>query len=168
MRIDSIVNQEKEMISKEVKETIKDAAKKLTGYRKRDFIAKVIEDYFNGSARKAEIEIGWKRTCVQTGLHERRTGLICIDNYGARGRQKSEEKLPKLEADIKSLVEGQAQADPKMKSTFAYTQVSARAVREALIVEKGYQAEKLVTRQTIGTVMNRLGYRLKKSKKTNP
>ena len=77
MRIDSIVNQEKEMISKEVKETIKDAAKKLTGYRKRDFIAKVIEDYFNGSARKVEIEIGWKRTCVQTGLHERRTGLIC-------------------------------------------------------------------------------------------
>jgi hypothetical protein len=65
-------------------------------------------------------------------------------------------------------VDGQAQADPKMKSTFAYTQVSARAVREALIVEKGYQAEKLVTRQTIGTVMNRLGYRLKKSKKPNP
>jgi hypothetical protein len=105
---------------------------------------------------------------VETGLHERRTGIICIDNYGARGRQKSEEKQPKLEADIKSLVDGQAQADPKMKSTFAYTQVSARAVREALIVEKGYQKEELVTRQTIGTVMNRLGYRLKKSKKPNP
>jgi hypothetical protein len=42
------------MLSEEVKETIKDAAKKLTGYRKRDFIAKVTEDYFNGSARKAE------------------------------------------------------------------------------------------------------------------
>jgi hypothetical protein len=44
MRIVSIVNQEKEVISEEVKETIKDAAKKLTGYRKRDFIAKVTED----------------------------------------------------------------------------------------------------------------------------
>lgn len=156
------------MLSEEVKETIKDAAKKLTGYRKRDFIAKVTEDYFNGSARKAESVMGWKRTSVQTGLHERRTGIICIDNYGARGRQKSEEKQPKLEADIKSLVDGKAQADPKMKSTFAYTQVSARAVREALIVEKGYQEKQLVSRQTIGTVMNRLGYRLKKSKKPNP
>lgn len=156
------------MFNEEIKATIKDAAQKLTGCRKRDFIAKVTEDYFNGSARKAESVMGWKRTSVQTGLHERRTGLICIDNYGARGRQKSEEKLPKLEADIKSLVDGQAQADPKLKSTFAYTQVSARAVREALIIEKGYQEEKLVTRQTIGTVMNRLGYRLKKSKRQNP
>jgi hypothetical protein len=91
------------MLSEEVKEAIKDAAKKLTGYRKREFIAKVTEDYFNGSARKAESEMGWKRTCMQTGLHERRRGLICMDNYGARGRLKSEEKLPKLEADIKSL-----------------------------------------------------------------
>lgn len=155
-------------ISEEVKATIKDAAKKLTGYRKRDFIAKVTEDYFNSSARKAESVMGWKRTCVQTGLHERRTGLICVDNYGARGRCKSEENQPNLETDIKLLVDGQAQADPKMKSTFAYTQVSARAVREALITEKGYQEEELVTRQTIGTVMNRLGYRLKKSKKLNP
>lgn len=156
------------MLSEEVKETIKDAAKKLTGYRKRDFIAKVTEDYFKGSARKAESVMGWKRTSVETGLHERRTGIICIDNYGGRGRKKSEDKQPKLEADIKSLVDEQAQADPKMKSTFAYTQVSARAVREALIVEKGYQKEELVTRQTIGTVMNRLGYRQKKSKKPNP
>jgi hypothetical protein len=156
------------MFNEEIKATIKDAAKKLTGYRKRDFIAKVTEDYFNGSARKAESVMGWKRTSVQTGLHERRTGLICVDNYEARGRYKSEENLPNLEADIKSLVDGQAQADPKMKSTFAYTQVSARAIREALINEKGYQAEKLVTRQTIGTVMNRLGYRLKKSKRQNP
>jgi hypothetical protein len=156
------------MFNEEIKATIKDAAKKLTGYRKRDFIAKVTEDYFNGSARKAESVMGWKRTSVQTGLHERRTGLICVDNYGARGRYKSEENQTNLEADIKSLVDGQAQADPKMKSTLAYTQVSARAVREALITEKGYQEEELVTRQTIGTVMNRLGYRLKKSKRQNP
>jgi len=59
-------------------------------------------------------------------------------------------------------VDSQSQADPKMQSTFAYTQISARAVREALMLEKGY--EKLVTRQTIGEVMNRMGYRLKKHK----
>jgi len=76
------------MLSEEVKETIKDAAKKLTGYRQRDFIDKVKEDYFNGSARKTESVMGWKRTSVQTGLHERRTRIICIDNYGGRGRQK--------------------------------------------------------------------------------
>jgi hypothetical protein len=49
-----------------------------------------------------------------------------------------------------------------MQTTFRYTQISARAVRESLMSEKGY--EKLVTRQTIGEVMNRMGYRLKKHK----
>jgi len=62
--------------------------KKLTGYRKRDFMAKVAEDYFAGSARKAETVFGWSRKSVQLGLHERRTGLRCVDNYGARGRHK--------------------------------------------------------------------------------
>ena len=150
------------MLSEEVKATFKDAAKKLTGYRKRDFMAKVVEDYFEGSGRKAETVMGWKRTSVKLGLNERRTGLICMDNYGARGRHKSEKKLPNLEEDIKELVDFQSQAAPKMQSTFAYTQISVRAVREALMSEKGY--EKLVTRQTIGEVMNRMGYRLKKHK----
>lgn len=155
------------MLTEEVKITIKDAAKKLTGYRKRDFMAKVAEDYFAGSARKAESIMGWKRTSVQLGLEERRTGITCIDNYRARGRHKTEDILPNLESDIRSLVDGEAQADPKMKSTFAYTQVSARAVREALVKEKSYEEEKFVSIQTIGVVMNRLGYRLKKSKKQN-
>jgi Rhodopirellula transposase DDE domain len=157
-----------EMLSEAVKETLEDAAKKLTGHRKRDFMAKVAQDYLNSSARKAESVFGWKRTSVQTGLHERRTGLICLDNYRARGRHKSERVLPNLVADIRSLVDALSQADPQMKSTLVYTQISARAVRFALITEKGYEEEKFVTKQTIGTVMNRIGYRLKKSKKPNP
>jgi hypothetical protein len=156
------------MLSEPVKVTIKDAAKKLTGYRKRDFIAKVSEDYFDGSARKAETVFGWDRRTVQLGLHERRTGIVCVDNYQARGRHKSEEKLPHLEADIRSLVDAKAQADPKFQSTFLYARISARAVREALISEQGYAEAQLPTRQTIGEILNRMGYRLKKHKKPNP
>jgi hypothetical protein len=65
-------------------------------------------------------------------------------------------------------VDAKSQADPKMKSTFLYTKVSAREIREALVTEKGYEEEQFVTRQTIGLVLNRLGYRLKKSKKQSP
>jgi hypothetical protein len=61
--------------------TFKDASKKLTGYRKREFMAKVTQDYFDGSARKAESVMGWNRRSVQLGLHEGRTGLRCVDNY---------------------------------------------------------------------------------------
>jgi hypothetical protein len=61
------------MLTNTIKSTFKDAAKKLTGKSKRDFMAKVAEDYFHGSARKAETALGWCRHSVQLGLHERRT-----------------------------------------------------------------------------------------------
>ncbi len=55
------------MLDETVKLTLKDAAQKLTGPRKRAFMAKVAEDYFGGSARKAESRLGWKRQSVQLG-----------------------------------------------------------------------------------------------------
>ena len=121
------------MLNDTIKLTIKDAAKKLTGNQKRDFIAKVAEDYCNSSARKAETVFGWCRHSVQLGLHERRTGIICVDNYRARGRHKSEEKLPNLKEDILSLVDVQAQADPKFQSTFLYARISAASSKRSTL-----------------------------------
>ncbi|MBD2248721.1 hypothetical protein [Nostoc sp. FACHB-888] len=51
-------------------------------------MAKVTEDYFDSSARIAETVLGWNRHSVQLGLDERRTGIVCVDNYQARGRHK--------------------------------------------------------------------------------
>lgn len=155
------------MLNDTIQLTFKDAAKKLTGQRKREFIAKVTEDYFDGSARRAETVLGWCRHSIQLGLHERRTGIMCVDNYQARGRHKSEKILPNLEADIHQLVDTQSQAEPKLRSTFLYARISARAVREGLISEMSYSESQLPTRQTIGEILNRMGYRLKKLKKQN-
>lgn len=156
------------LLNDTIKSTFQDAAQKLTGHQKRDFMAKVTEDYLEGSARKAERVLGWKRQSVQLGLHERRSGLICVDNYRARGSHKTEVILPNLKSDIQAMVDGHSQADPKFQSVFCYARISARAVREALISQKGYTEEQLPTRQTIGEILNRLGYRLKKHKKLNP
>ena len=153
------------MLDDQVIETIQDAAQKLTGYKKRAFMAKVAEDYYEGSARKTETYLGWNRQTVQLGLHEGRSGIRCIDNYRARGIKKTEETVPKLADDIRALVDGQAQADPQLRTTFTYARISAQAVRDALIEEKGYCDQDLPTRQTIGAMMNRMGYRLKKRKK---
>lgn len=161
--IDDLVNDM--ILENKVKATLQDAAQKLTGHRKRAFMAKVAEDYFGGAARKVETYLGWNRNSVQLGLHERRTGITCTDNYQARGRHSSETKIPDLARDIRELVDGEAQADPKFQSTFYYVRVSARSVREALIEVKGYDEEELPSRQTIGNLLNRMGYRLKKRKK---
>ena len=149
-------------LSEPIKATLKDAARKLTGPKKRAFMAQVALDYFEGSARQCETYLGWSRRAVETGLHEKRTGIRCVDNYAARGRKKTEEHLPQLSADIRELIDGDVQADPKLQTTFCYSRVSARAVREQLVQEKGYLDEQLPCRQTIGRLLNRLGYRLKK------
>lgn len=127
-------------------------------------MAKVTEDYFDGSARIAETVLGWNRYSVQLGLHERRTGIVCVDNFKGRGRHNSVEILPNLESDIRSLVDVQAQADPKFQSPFLYARISARAIRESLINKIGYEDSELPSRQTLGEILNRLGYRLKKHK----
>lgn len=155
-------------LSEPIKATIKDAAQKLTGCRRRDFMAKVAEDYFDGSARKTETYLGWNRDSIQLGLHERRSGLLCADNYQARGRHRSEAVNPNLEADIRALVDIQSQVDPKFQSTFLYARISAKAVRAALVSEKGYNEAQLPSRQTIGAILNRLGYCLKKFKRQSP
>jgi len=89
-------------------------------------------------------------------------GVDYPDNYRGRGRKKVETLLPNLAQDICELVEGEAQADPKFQTSFRYLKVSAQAVRDKLIIEKGYCAEELPCRQTMGEVLNRLGYRLRK------
>jgi len=47
------------ILTETIKSTFKDAAKKQTGEIGRDFMAKVAESYFNGSARKVKTFLGW-------------------------------------------------------------------------------------------------------------
>ena len=153
------------ILTEKIKLTLKDAGKKLTGEKKRAFMAKVTKDYFNGSPRNAETQMGWSRKAVQRGLAEMKGGKIIINEIETRGRKKTEEKLPNIVKDIEDLIEGESQADPKFQSTFAYVKLSGRTLREKLIEEKGYRQEELPSRQNLGDVLNRMGYSLKKHKK---
>ena len=84
--------------------TIKDAAKKLTGGKRRAFQAQVATDYMNSKPYLAEKTFGWDRKTVALGLNELRTGLVCFDNFKARGNKKTEVKMPQLEIDIVAFV----------------------------------------------------------------
>ena len=100
-------------------------------------MAKVAEDHFERSAWKTKIYLGWNRDSIWLGLL-RRSGVLCIDNYQAHGWRKSEAINPNLEADICATVDVQSQVNPNFQSTFLYVRISARAVRAALVSEKGY------------------------------
>jgi len=148
--------------------TMKDAARKLTGAKRRAFQAQVTLDYLDGSARRAETVFGWGRKTVGLGLNELRTGITCVDNFSGRGNRRTEEKQPQLEQDIRSLAEPESQVDPKFQSPFQYTRMTAKAMREALIEKKGWKSEDLPCENTIGNILNRLGYRLRRVQKTKP
>lgn len=148
--------------------TIRAAAKRLTGIRRREFQAQVALDYCGGSPRRSETVFGWGRETVRTGLGELRSGIQCRGNFSARGRHRTEEKLPQLQGDIRSLVDPQSQVDPKFQSSFAYTRMTARAVREALIKHKDYAPEELPDERTFRRLLNRLGYRMRRVQKAKP
>jgi hypothetical protein len=148
--------------------SLKDAARKLTGPKRRAFQAQVTLDYLDGSVWKAERVFGWSHHTVTLGLNELRTGIICMGNFSARGNHKTEEKFPKLEADMRALADPESQADPKFQSTFLYTRITAKAMRQALIDQKGWTDEELPHVTTIGEILNRLGYKMRRVQKTKP
>ena len=69
------------------------AIEKLTGYKKRAFAAELCELYFDSSARKMERYFSVGREMVELGLHERRTGIQCLDAYDLRGAKKKKSSI---------------------------------------------------------------------------
>lgn len=147
---------------------LRSAARRLTGHPRRLFMAEVADALCGGSARRAERRFGWGRGTVAKGLHERRSGLRCLENFAARGRRRSEDKDPRLAEDIRALVEPRTYADPELRSPRRYTNLSAAEVRQALQAEKGYAAADLPSERTMRDILNRLGYRTKRIQKGKP
>ncbi len=157
-----------DVLTEEVIASFKDAARKLTGPKRRAFEAQVTLDYLGGNVWKAERVFGWSHHTVTLGLNELRTGITCQGDFSARGNRKTEEKWPELEIDIRALADPESQADPKFQSPFLYTRMTAKAMRQALIDQKGWTDEELPHRNTIGEILNRLGYKMRRVQKTKP
>lgn len=152
-------------LTESVKETIQSAARKLTGFRRRDFQAEMTLKYCAGKPRLAEATFGWGREAVHTGLNERRTGIRCLDAFSARGRHKTEAKHPELVPAIHALVEPTSQADPKFQTPLAYTRMTAKAVHQQLAAAAG-TGQPVPAARTVHDILNRLGYRLRRVRKT--
>ena len=146
---------------------IRSGARRLTGYQRRSFQAEVVTALCGGNARQAEYRFGWGRQTVEKGLHEQHHGVRCLENFAARGRQRSEQKDPRLAADIRAIVEPHTYADPELKSARRYTNLSAAEVRDALIA-KGHPKETLPGERTMRDILNRMNYRLKRIQKGKP
>ena len=163
-----VCTMKKSEISEDFKSVIKNAANKLSGAARREYIGEITIEFLDSNARKAETEFGWGRETVKTGMAELTTGIKCLNSYSARGNKKTEEKMPELADDIRSIVDPKSQVDPKFQTSFQYTRITAKAVRQAIIDEKGYTDGELPCENTIGNILKRMGYTLKRIQKTKP
>src|SRR4051794_5269555 len=146
---------------------IRSGARRLTGYQRRLFQAEVVTALCGGNARQAEYRFGWGRDTVEKGLHEQQHGIRCLENFAARGRRRSEDKDPRLAADIRAIVEPHTYADPELRSSRRYSNLSASEVLEAFIA-KGHPKAKLPGERTMRDILNRMNYRLKRIQKGKP
>jgi len=149
------------------KEMYIETAKQLKGHQKRLYMARVVKALGRGGQEYASQELGWNRNTIRKGRRELETGFRCVDNYQARGRKRTEERLPNLLEDIGAIADQHSQTDPSFQSTRLYLRLSATSVRQALIKQKGYSDEQLPSAETIRERLNELGYTLKRVKKVN-
>ncbi|MBC7965547.1 MAG: hypothetical protein H7Z17_06415 [Fuerstia sp.] len=145
--------------------TIQSAARKLTGFLRRQFQAEMTLKYCAGRARRAEEVFGWGRVAADTGLNELRTGIRCCESFSWRERRKSEEQSPELASEIHALVEPASQADPQFQTPLAYTRITAQAVREQRVARGDGPVP---AERTLHDILNRLGYSLRRVRKTRP
>jgi hypothetical protein len=149
-------------------ELLRQGAKRLTGHQRRLFQAQVCLTLCDGNPRLAERRFGWGRHTVAKGLHEWQSGIRCLENFGTRGARRSEGKKPQLAADIRAIVEPQTSADPELRSSRRYSNLSAAEVLSALKATKGYRDGDLPSERTMRDILNRMGYRLKRLQKGKP
>ena len=119
----------------------------------------------DGKHRVAEDVFGWSRSAVEVGIKEFQTGFSCVNDISARRKPKTEEKSPELLAEIHTIMEPDSEAESHLRTTFLYTNMTARSVYNAL-VEKGWSEETLPSVRTISNILNRQDYRLRTVAKT--
>jgi DDE family transposase len=155
-------------LTETLKQYALNTAATLHGSDRRLFMARTVQLLGSGGQRWAEQQLGWSRVTIRKGLHELTSGIRCLDAFCLRGRKRSEEHLPTLLDDIKTLVDGQCQTDPTFQTQRLYSRLTAATVRKQLIKQFGYRSCALPSAETIRCKMHQLGYHLTKVQKCKP
>ena len=149
-------------------EDLRLASSMLSGEDRRSFQAAMALQYCEGNARQAERVFGWGRETVQLGLHEHRSGLICLGAQAAFGGHRLwEEQHPEVAPALWALAESHSQQDPTFRTRLQYTRLTA-AEALAQLRAQGFPEACLPSPSTMAEVLNRNGYRLRKVIKAKP
>ena len=132
---------------------------------RRQAMGDVVLTILDGKPRIAENEFGWNRSAVALGIKEFESGIVCVNDLTERHKPKSEEKNPELLESIQKIMEPYSQAEPRLRTTLLYTNMTTQSVYNALVGE-GWPEESLPAVRTISNILNRQNYRLRTVQKT--
>ena len=152
-------------VSDEVTALISRLVKQIPWPTRRQAMGDVTISLLDEKPRVAETTFGWNRKSVEIGINEFRTGITCLNDLSTRRKPKVEEKHTELIADIHEIMEPQTQAQSHLRTTLLYSNMTAKAVYNAL-QEKGWTLETLPTVRTISNILNRHDYRLRTVEKS--
>jgi len=152
-------------VSPEVVELISRLVAMIPWPARRQAMGDVAITLLEGKARVAENVFGWGRSGVVVGINEYQSGIVCMNDVSERRKPKVEDKAPELLADIETIMEPESQAEPRLRTTLHYTNMTAQAVYEALLA-KGWTEETLPSVRTLSNILNRHDYRLRTVAKT--
>ena len=147
--------------------SIRQASQNLKGGERRRYLGQLVLDIGRGGQRLVSKTIGISRHTLRKGIQEIKSGIEIEDKFHERGRDRIEDKNPRLVESIRAIVDGASQIDPQFKSTRLYTRLSPRSVMVEL-EKQGYRLIDLPCENTIGNIMKRLGYKRRKVAKTKP
>lgn len=155
-------------LSADHREDLKLAASRMVPTKRRTFQAAMALKYCAGSPRQAEAVFGWSREAVALGLHEYRTGIVCLSAQSVVGGDLLwEEKHPEAAAILWDLAQAHSQQDPTFRSTLAFTRLTAAEALKQLRAQ-GVAEAHLPSPSTMAAVLNRNGYRLRPVLKAKP
>lgn len=96
-----------------------------------------------------------------------KNNLEIVSNKDKSGRKSITIKYPNLKNDIDSIVDKYSSTDPKFKSEKRYVRLTIKEIRNELITNYGYP-NNFISKTTLGELLNKMGYNLKKVQKSKP
>jgi hypothetical protein len=145
-----------------------ETAKSLKGRARRLFMARTGQERGPGGQQRAARERWWGRRTMRKGRRALAPGVIWIDAFALRGRQRAAAHLPTLLPALHALVDSQSPAAPQGRSHRLSPRLTAAAVRRQVMAPTGSPAAVRPTADTIGTPLQELGDSPQRGAKSPP
>lgn len=152
----------------ELRTVIRNAAKHMSGFERRKFMATMAMEHCNGSPRLTETSLGFNRRAVSRGLQELELGRPIRNLTERRGRPRIEQHRQDISRITDEVLSENSQMDPKFQTTLAFTRVTGERLRQALATSLNVALSSLPVPRSLRRLMNRRGFSLRKVRKTQP